>query len=77
MCHTAIAVEATLRHYETVSEVKRLGIYNGYMQWQFPDGHKCPFGCDGCVCNGHAVYSCLDVSAGVLRRLWVCWPFCF
>jgi hypothetical protein len=35
--------------YETVSEVKRLQIYNGYMQRPFPNGHKCPFGCNGYV----------------------------
>jgi hypothetical protein len=39
--------------YETVSEVKRLqiynGIYNGYMKQPFPNGHKCPFGCNGFV----------------------------
>jgi hypothetical protein len=35
--------------YETVLEVKRLKIYNGYMQRPFPNGHKCPFGCGGCV----------------------------
>jgi hypothetical protein len=31
------------------SEVKRLQIYSGYMYWPFPNGHKCPFGCNGYV----------------------------
>jgi hypothetical protein len=35
--------------YETLSEVKRLQIYNGYMQRPFPNGHKCPFGRNGYV----------------------------
>ena len=34
---------------ETVSEVKRLQIYNDYMQRPFPNGKKCPFGCNGTV----------------------------
>ena len=38
-----------LGRYETVSEVKRLQIYNGYMQRPFPNGNKCPFGCNGYV----------------------------
>jgi hypothetical protein len=29
--------------------VKRLQIYNGYIQRPFPNGQKRPFGCNGCV----------------------------
>jgi hypothetical protein len=35
--------------YETASEVKRLQIYNGYVQRPLPNGHKCPLGCNGHV----------------------------
>jgi hypothetical protein len=47
--------------YETVSEVKRLQIYNGYMQRPFPNGHKRPFGC-----NGHVT----AVTAGQSQRFY-------
>jgi hypothetical protein len=43
--------------------VKRLQIYNGYnMQRPFPNGKKCPFGCNGYV---------TAVAAGQSQRLYV------
>jgi hypothetical protein len=37
------------RSETAVTEVKRLQIYNGYMQRPFLNGRKCPFGCNGYV----------------------------
>jgi hypothetical protein len=34
-------------HYATVSEAKRLQVYDVYMKQPFPNGHKRPFGCNG------------------------------
>jgi hypothetical protein len=56
-----VAVSEVKRPYETVSEVKRLQIYNAYMQRPFPDGYKCPFGCNGYV---------TAVAAGQRQRLY-------
>jgi hypothetical protein len=41
--------------------VKRLQIYYGYMLRPFPNGHKCPFGC-----NGHVT----AVAVGQSQRLY-------
>ena len=42
--------------------MKRLQIYNGHMQRPFPNGHKCPFGCNGYV---------TAVAVGKSRRLYL------
>jgi hypothetical protein len=47
--------------YETVSEVKRLQIYTGYVQQPFPNGKKCPFGC-----NGHVAAVAVGQSNGFI-----------
>jgi hypothetical protein len=50
--------------YVTVSEVKRLQIYNGYnMQRPFPNGHKCPL---GCINNGYVT----AMAVGQRQRLY-------
>jgi hypothetical protein len=59
--------------YVTVSEVRRLKIYNGYMQRPFPNRHKRPFGCNGhvtamAVGQRQRLYSkmgCINLYSGV------------
>jgi hypothetical protein len=44
-----VAVSEVKRPLRNRLEVKRLQIYNGYVQRPFPNGHKFPFGCNGHV----------------------------
>ena len=67
--------------YATVSEVKRLEIYNGYMQRPFPNGQNFPFGCTGHVTavaagqsqrptevtDGLCVFPCFAVPSSIIR----------
>jgi hypothetical protein len=55
----------------TVSEVKRLQIYSGYIvQRPFPNGHKRPFGCNGYVA-AMAVGQRQRLCSGVSVRMFI------
>jgi len=51
--------------------VKRLQIYNGYVQRPFPNGHKCPLGCNGYVTamaggQRQRLYSGVRILTGII-----------